>query len=181
MGGAPAGTQEPEAMYTSSDSCKYIAVDFTRPDAPKFLPSEARRINTPSLPNNGSSKNYPRGFFFDYTPPVAGDVHPFPKRPSPPRKSTESANRLKEDDRYRVKFYAIDNEVTAPREELDLDVPEHFPNSPLCPRHPKYRSGGTGTCPYHGRNKSTPSDNEQPSTANKTGSLTPVTEKRWLQ
>ena len=32
------------------------------------------------------------------------------------------------------------------------NIPEHLPTSPLCPRHPKHRSGGTGICPYHGRN-----------------------------
>ncbi|OMP87201.1 hypothetical protein BK809_0007287 [Diplodia seriata] len=33
------------------------------------------------------------------------------------------------------------------------DVPEHLPDSPLCPLHPKHRSGGKGICVYHGRRK----------------------------
>lgn len=36
---------------------------------------------------------------------------------------------------------------------FELDVPEHLPDSPLCPRNPIHKSGGTGICVYHGRNK----------------------------
>ena len=39
-------------------------------------------------------------------------------------------------------------------EEVALSIPDHLPNSPLCLRHPKYRSGGAGgrmgECPFHG-------------------------------
>lgn len=34
-----------------------------------------------------------------------------------------------------------------------LDIPEHLPSSPLCPMHPKHKSGGKGICPYHGRRR----------------------------
>lgn len=177
----PVGTPEPEAMYTGSDSNAYLAVDLTQPDAPAFLPSEARRINTPPLPTAGSGKSHPRGFFFNYKPPAADDVQPFSKRPSLPRTSLEMTERSNDDHWYRVKLDAIDNEVAAPKEEPGSNVPEHFPNSPLCPRHPKHKSGGTGTCPYHGRNKSTPSDADQTPTQSKTGSMSPVREDWWLR
>ena len=36
--------------------------------------------------------------------------------------------------------------------EKYTNVPEHLPSSPLCPKHPKHKSKGTGTCPYHGGN-----------------------------
>lgn len=36
----------------------------------------------------------------------------------------------------------------------EWDVPEHLPNSPLCPLHPKYRGKPSKTCPYHGRRRS---------------------------
>lgn len=32
-----------------------------------------------------------------------------------------------------------------------LDIPDHLPTSPLCPRHPKHKSGGKGVCPMHGQ------------------------------
>lgn len=34
-----------------------------------------------------------------------------------------------------------------------LDIPEHLPSSPLCPMHPKHKSGGKGICPFHGRRR----------------------------
>ena len=36
---------------------------------------------------------------------------------------------------------------------FELDVPDHLPNSPLCPLSPKHKSGGKAICPLHGRKK----------------------------
>lgn len=36
---------------------------------------------------------------------------------------------------------------------VDVNVPEHLPSSPLCPRHWKHRSGGMAVCWMHGRNR----------------------------
>lgn len=41
-----------------------------------------------------------------------------------------------------------------PQPEFELNMPEHLPSSPLCPRNPKHKSGGTGVCAYHGRRRS---------------------------
>ena len=35
---------------------------------------------------------------------------------------------------------------------IDVNIPDHLPSSPMCPKHPKHKSGGKGTCVYHGRN-----------------------------
>lgn len=35
-----------------------------------------------------------------------------------------------------------------------LELPEHLPNSPLCPKNPAHKSGGSGICPSHGRRRS---------------------------
>ncbi|KAI7086440.1 hypothetical protein KC356_g5004 [Hortaea werneckii] len=40
---------------------------------------------------------------------------------------------------------------------FELDVPDHLPNSPLCPLSSRHRSGGKGICPLHGRRKLAPS------------------------
>ncbi|TKA31482.1 hypothetical protein B0A50_02329 [Salinomyces thailandicus] len=40
---------------------------------------------------------------------------------------------------------------------FELDVPDHLPNSPLCPLSPRHKSGGKAICPMHGRNKAPPS------------------------
>lgn len=34
---------------------------------------------------------------------------------------------------------------------FELDVPDHLPNSPLCPLDRRHRSGGKSICPLHGR------------------------------
>ncbi|RMY51024.1 hypothetical protein D0863_14708 [Hortaea werneckii] len=36
---------------------------------------------------------------------------------------------------------------------FEQDVPDHLPNSPLCPLSSRHRSGGKGICPLHGRRK----------------------------
>lgn len=147
----PINTPAPETMYTGSDSNKYVAVDLTE-EGVAFLPSEARRISTPPLPTDATSPGIrnTRGFFFDYNAP------PEPTFPTRLVESNAHVNRPRRDsDWYRVKMHAIDADDTI-REQLAVSVPEHLPNSPLCPRHPKHKSGGTGECPYHGRNPSLP-------------------------
>jgi len=37
------------------------------------------------------------------------------------------------------------------RTPFTLNIPEHLPNSPLCPRHPLFIGKGNGVCVYHGR------------------------------
>lgn len=37
---------------------------------------------------------------------------------------------------------------------FELNVPDHLPNSPLCPANPKHPSKGQGICPLHGRSRS---------------------------
>jgi hypothetical protein len=36
-----------------------------------------------------------------------------------------------------------------------FNVPDHLPNSPLCPLSPKHKSGGKAICPIHGRKRAT--------------------------
>ncbi|KAL7627466.1 hypothetical protein AAE478_001659 [Parahypoxylon ruwenzoriense] len=49
--------------------------------------------------------------------------------------------------------------VAVPRYEtltpstFEFDMPEHLPNSPMCPTNKRHQSGGTGVCVYHGRRK----------------------------
>ena len=175
MGKPPAPTPEPEAMYTASDDNKYMAVDLTdgnRNGGITFLPSEARRIHTPPLPSADVSATdtggkAARGFFFDYSAPA------LPERPTLSAADASDANvsvgasggggvgggaqqqRRRDSDWYRVKMNAIidaEDSTVMSMEELAVSVPEHLPNSPLCPRHPKHKFGGRGECPFHGRN-----------------------------
>ena len=175
MGKPPIPTPEPEAMYTASDDNKYMAVDLTDGKTNggiTFLPSEARRVYTPPLPSADATATSPggkavRGFFFDYSAPA------LPERPTPSAAHASNANvpvgggsgggavggaqqqRRRDSDWYRVKMNAIidaEDSTVMSMEALAVSVPEHLPNSPLCPRHPKHKSGGRGECPFHGRN-----------------------------
>jgi len=38
--------------------------------------------------------------------------------------------------------------------QAEHNVPDHLAGSPLCPMHPKHKTGGLGVCPYHGRRPS---------------------------
>ena len=180
MGKPPVGTPEPEKMYTGSDSKQYPSVRLTEPDAPAFLPSEARRINTPPL-TGGSTKGHPRGFFFDYDAPDEQDRERSAGQHQSSLTTIKPFEQRRPSDWYRVALDTIDSGEGAPKGDLDYSIPEHLPSSPLCPKHPKNSSRGLGTCPYHGRNKSIPSDNEKTSMLGPAGKLSPVAEDWWMK
>ncbi|MCJ1343716.1 accessory factor associated with RNA polymerase II [Peltigera leucophlebia] len=149
MAEAPQATPEAHALYTGSDKEQYFRVEFSDPDAPTFLPSEARRIGTPPLRDNTL-----RGFFFDYKNPegeVACSPSPEAVEGSPTQVRRPRRKRNDNADWYKVKMEALEAQ-DAQSQEFVLVVPEHLSNSPLCPRHPKHPSGGKGVCVYHGRN-----------------------------
>ena len=177
-GHRPPATPEPQSMYTGSDKHQYLSVELTDPDAPTFLPSEARRIHTPPLSTTTSSTKKLRGYFSEYI--VSDDAEtplsmssnitmPLSTRiesssgstahftPTPARDihdPTGSPRRISETKWYRAKFNAIEADEALTHEQFVLSVPEHLPNSPMCPKHPKNKSKGKGVCVYHGRNMS---------------------------
>ncbi|KAL8986708.1 MAG: hypothetical protein Q9177_004018 [Variospora cf. flavescens] len=178
LGKPPVGTPNSDCMYTGSDEQQYFRVELTEPGAPTYLPSEARRIGTPPLPQNGSKL---RGFFFDYNAPQSVEEQAssgwpnapmdtivlhnrqqghLPHSSQPTTAARSPGARLKREDMnvewFRIKA-AVD-EVREERDDFELNVPEHLPSSPLCPRHPKHKSGGKGVCVYHGRTKTGAND-----------------------
>ena len=156
--------------YIGSDLQQYSRVELTDANAPTYLPSEARRIGTPPLPGDGLKL---RGFFFDYNAPrsvseqgrssSSGTPMHLAPLALPPRSSglamptplRSPGARIKrnEDDMEWFRVRIGDDEAEDERDRFELNVPEHLPSSPLCPRHPKHKSGGKGVCVYHGRNK----------------------------
>lgn len=147
----PQATPEPHALYTGSDKEQYFRVELSDPDAPTFLPSEARRIETPPLQDTTL-----RGFFFDYKNPegkVADSPSPDRVEGSPMQVRRPRRKRNDDADWFKVKMEALEIE-DAQSQRFVIDVPEHLSNSPLCPRHPKHPSGGKGVCVFHGRNRS---------------------------
>ena len=152
MGRPPIPTPDPEAMYTGADSQQHYAIEMSERDNPNFLPSEARRVNTPPLPDDAPGKRKHRGFFFDYGAPTTQDTS---RHQSTHTRSSDRTGSVSDMEWYRRKLDAVDLEPVT-REEYAASVPDHLPNSPLCPRNPKHKSKGIGTCPYHGKNKASP-------------------------
>lgn len=73
MGAQPTNTPDERATYKikrspSADTEEFWKVDISVRGGTSYLPSEARRIHTPPLPQEGLDGKR-RGFFFDYTAP----------------------------------------------------------------------------------------------------------------
>ncbi|KAF7195163.1 hypothetical protein HII31_03369, partial [Pseudocercospora fuligena] len=75
---------------------------------------------------------------------------PFSQRYYDTKRATQQAIRAFIDDTLEEDDDEDDNEVVL---GFENDVPDHLPNSPLCPLHPKHKSGGKAICPLHGRYK----------------------------
>ncbi|KAJ9669667.1 hypothetical protein H2201_000051 [Coniosporium apollinis] len=140
---------------------------------PAFL-SEAQRVNTPPLPTTRPGTQGLTGFFISYaapgedpltTPPrlpASLALRPPLSAPAAPTPTSTSTGGGGEVDYYRVRMERIlnagdddeseDGEVEA-RAGFDWSIPEHLPNSPLCPLSPKFRGGGREICVYHGRGR----------------------------
>lgn len=147
MGQPPPASPNPEEMYTGSDNKQYIRVELSAPDGPSYLPSEARRITTPPLP---SADRPLRSFFFDHNSPpdICSSDHSSCVMKMPQKQRTGG-----------VDFYRgieANKELKDYHDHFELNVPDHLPSSPLCPKNPKHRSGGNGICVYHGRKQSVP-------------------------
>lgn len=146
---ATPATPDSQLMYIGSDAERYYRVEISEPGAPTYLPSEARRIGTPPM---SSHEGRHRGFFFDYNAPEDRGTTPNAEEgdsgfPSP----VLTRKRVSDIDWYKVKLEADEaHDVTM---NFELNVPDHLPSSPLCPKHPKHKSGGKGICIYHGRNR----------------------------
>lgn len=148
MGEVPLGTPttpRSELMYMGSDQRQYFRVDISAPGAPTYLPSEARRIGTPPL-NEQSGKA--RGFFFSYD--VRDDESEVLSS------DTVECARLGRKRTSDIDWFSVKLKADEARDNamgFEINVPEHLPSSPLCPKHPKHKSEGKGICIYHGRNR----------------------------
>lgn len=77
MGAQPNNTPDERATYKvkrspSAETEEYLKVDISVRGGTSYLPSEARRIHTPPLPQDGPDGKK-RGFFFDYNGPKRSD------------------------------------------------------------------------------------------------------------
>ena len=149
----PNTTPDPELEYTSADNQRYMRVEISRSDAPKFLPSEATKVGAP--PGTPRPGRLTHGFFLDQQyPPTAEPSAPWTTEHTRPKPSVDPILGV-ERDWFRVEANEAEMSLAG---GFDLDVPEHLPNSPLCPRNPRNAANGKGICVYHGRNKSATDD-----------------------
>ena len=153
MGKAPEPSPDPEAMYVGPDANTYFRIEIAGPDGFTFLPSEARKIDTPPL------SHAKRGFFFNYSkPPEEKESSPESGVGSSPGATPGGTIRKRKKsgiDWYKLKEAA--DEAKDARVEMEFNLPEHLPSSPLCPRNSKHKSGGRGVCAHHGRNRTSSS------------------------
>ncbi|KAI1618732.1 hypothetical protein EDD36DRAFT_40187 [Exophiala viscosa] len=80
LGPEPANTPEERATYKvkrspSAETEEYLKIDISIRGGTSYLPSEARRIHTPPLPEAGADGKW-RGFFFDYNAPAVDGSGP---------------------------------------------------------------------------------------------------------
>ncbi|OCT50979.1 hypothetical protein CLCR_08193 [Cladophialophora carrionii] len=73
MGTMPTNTPDEKATYKikrspSAETEEFLEVDISVRGGTNYLPSEARRIHTPPLPEEGADGRW-KGFFFDYNAP----------------------------------------------------------------------------------------------------------------
>ena len=81
-GAVPANTPVESATYKikrspSADTEEFLKIDISVRGGTSYLPSEARRIHTPPLPEEGAHGRW-KGFFFDYNAPRRpGSLYPY--------------------------------------------------------------------------------------------------------
>ncbi|KAI4135543.1 MAG: hypothetical protein LQ347_000577 [Umbilicaria vellea] len=148
----PLNTPDPDAIYRGPDDRAYFKVELSAPDAPTFLPSEAIKISTPPSSPRRNKAGKMRGFFFDVDAVRAAvDLPQRGADDTHPRTAAIDAYQNADTD---INWFRVSVGFETVEDEFQLDIPDHLPNSPLCPLHPKNKSGGTGICVYHGRRHS---------------------------
>ena len=145
----PLNTPDSDAVYRGPDDQEYFKIELSAPETPTFLPSEARRIRTPPLSPRRTKAGKIRGFFFDLDAAREGEDQR-------PRSAGDVQSKIAPADAYKdadsdTNWFRVSVGFETVQDEFQLDVPDHLPNSPLCPLHPKNKSGGTDICVYHGR------------------------------
>ena len=198
----PHNTPDERATYTikrspSAETEDFLKIDISIRGGTSYLPSEARRIQTPPLPQDGLDGKK-RGFFFDYNAPKGDESRePSIRAASPdptgdPKVDLKLARRdtskppmigrkvltfkrrttkTKTGDWYDAKLAELEidddeshlsvEELKPPgnrgrsttttsyselvlarmrkeEEQMDYNIPEHLPSSPLCPRNKRY-------------------------------------------
>ncbi|EJP68010.1 uncharacterized protein BBA_02906 [Beauveria bassiana ARSEF 2860] len=125
-----------------------------------FPGGEAVRVSTPPM-DEDTADGKPRGFFGPLTPPESDTTGS--QTYHTPMTSTYASPKY---NAHRMSVAIPSREwwegkLQKPTRHKDMncatkfefDVPEHLPNSPMCPANVRHKSGGSGLCVYHGRRR----------------------------
>lgn len=120
-------------------------VPTTTSDRPDIFSHVAQQGNTGGL---SSRQQAPRSITDggSQTP-----VCNFLQRLTPTREWWATIKHPKSPDKSPSEKFLLQYEMPSSTNSFELNYPEHLPNSPLCPKHPKYIGRGLRVCAYHGR------------------------------
>ncbi|KAH7238383.1 hypothetical protein BKA59DRAFT_245472 [Fusarium tricinctum] len=145
------GETPPPSLSSSTLSLHVDCVDN------QFPGGEARRIKTPPLVEDTVS-GQPRSFFTETVPPMEVTRHGMYASSSSRHTSLQTVRRgshvadtsewWDKIPKKPIRRNPFDEPIP-----FEFQLPEHLPNSPMCPANEKHVSGGTGVCVYHGRRK----------------------------
>ena len=143
----------PPTKPKRSNSDSRSSYDFTRSQTSSSNPSHSNSNQVSSATTPSHATTFHSGTHFPNAHNPAINPHttrPFTSKPSTPNGGIIS-RQWWDGDEDTIVSRAERRPIT--RGSFVLDIPEHLPSSPLCPMHPKHKSGGKGICPFHGRKK----------------------------
>ncbi len=161
--GSPSnGTVHSDSFLEEYDLEGYFGPSIVEPEGPKFTPPEIPGHDSSTHSLGTSRRRRLRASLSMYSTPEATEMPeprnaplypewtpPIPEAPATPG-STSTGSR----DWYETRMDMImkgEGNSQGRDSTFELDVPEHFPGSPLCPLSPLHKSRGMAMCPYHGR------------------------------
>ena len=154
LGQQPLETLHSRERYMPTNSKKYRNIDLGNCNALVFLPSKAFRINVPLLSSTKlTDKEYLRSYFSNLSAPDSLGSPPPQLKTQRTKASVGMRSSTVSSDPAWFRVRVEGSEDPSSKDNFDQNIPDHLPLSPLCPRHYKYTSGGTGDCIMHERNR----------------------------
>ena len=118
---------------------------------------EAMRVPTPPW-DEGTTDGNPRGYLTEGTLPATNEKDALLKQPHASKSPRHGLPRRSLSGRSKewwknASVKPVRNDPFNRGKVFEFDVPEHLPNSPLCPANKQHSGGGKGLCVYHGRSR----------------------------
>ena len=151
--GAPRGMNDRRLVTTSDTAVEKTSKAPRFPESnpfgslPAFRPSfSLPKVFSPLLSPRSQPSGVQRGFF--------DSVHGEKSMSSPavPNDNASSFHAPPNTPRVDEQLFRVSRSPEPMTDRVDYvsELPDHLPTSPLCPRNPKHKSKGRGSCPVHG-------------------------------